>query len=416
MPAAEVLCTNAKTFSPLLVPFDFRIGTTDALPEYREFLGRLIDFDESLTVWAPAADSPEYESLSEDVRHLEIAVWRDPDSPQAVSFHLFPNSIAVVEIALAEVAIHSSSAVEEEVQNRSRELIQDSWQRLVQLLRRVYRAFPQSGLLDPDASPVAGDRASISWTSRALMLNRAQVAQPSWQALITEWLSQTQCPGDAEKIIRGELDYSMTWLNYVVVDSQEEAGQGDYRLETMVLAQYIYTAQEKCNAKLKRAISRAYTSTRPLQVARQLEESRVASRLHQITYQDHLNYLTRPKRQLLDDILHAWEFDRLVTNGQLMIEACSSRIEEANDRRRERSSSLTDILLGFISFFAVFELSLHLTEFSRDAVSRPAFNYKDTGPSFFLSRIAEVDTDIMFVVGVVATLILFFIYRYIKSR
>lgn len=157
MSVGEALRVSVKTFSPLLVPFDFKIGTSDALPEYRELLGRLKDFDDSLTVWAPAADSPEYESLTEDVKHLEIAVWRDPDSPQAVSFHLFPNSIAVVEIALDETSIGSSSAIEEQVQKQSRQLIQESWQRLVQLLRHLYRAFPNSALLDPDASPVARD-------------------------------------------------------------------------------------------------------------------------------------------------------------------------------------------------------------------------------------------------------------------
>ena len=77
---------------------------------------------------------------------------------------------------------------------------------------------------------------------------------------------------------------------------------------------------------------------------------------------------------------------------------------------------MTDFLLVALSFFAVFELSLYLTEFSREMMSRPALDYNDSKSSFFLSVIAEIDADIMFSFGFGLTLLLIIVYRYIKRH
>ena len=147
-----------------------------------------------------------------------------------------------------------------------------------------------------------------------------------------------------------------------------------------------------------------------------LAESRVATRLHLIDYNEQLKKLTRSKRRLLAEILESWDFDSLVENSQRMIDVCSSRLEEADHRRRERSTVMTDLLLVTLSFFAVFELSLYLVEFSREMMSRPALDYNDDNTSWFLSFIAEIDTDIMFGFGFLLTLALVLVYKKIKSH
>jgi hypothetical protein len=99
-----------------------------------------------------------------------------------------------------------------------------------------------------------------------------------------------------------------------------------------------------------------------------------------------------------------------------MIEICTSKIDETENKKRERSSLLTDLLLVALSFFTVFELSLYLTELSREMMSRPTLDYNDDSRSFMLQFIAEIDTDVMFGSGFFLTLLLVFVYKIIKSR
>jgi hypothetical protein len=118
----------------------------------------------------------------------------------------------------------------------------------------------------------------------------------------------------------------------------------------------------------------------------------------------------------VQDILQCWDFEQLTENGQRMIEICSSKIEDTENKKREKSSLMTDLLLVALSFFTVFELSLYLTELSREMMSRPALDFNDDSRSFMLQFIAGIDTDVMFGSGFVLTLLLFFAYKIIKSR
>ena len=147
-----------------------------------------------------------------------------------------------------------------------------------------------------------------------------------------------------------------------------------------------------------------------------LSNTRAACRLNRIAYFEYIKFLNKPNRALLEDILSGWKFDQLVENSERMIEVCNGRLQEEDNKKRERSTVMTDFILVALSFFAVFELSLYLTEFSREMMSRPALDYNDNKSSFFLGLIAEVDADIMFSFGFGLTLLLILIYRYIKRN
>jgi len=263
-------------------------------------------------------------------------------------------------------------------------------------------------LLKPD-----NNKTKIFWVSRALLINSASLSCSNSQQLITQWLAHTYRPEDAKDIISGQLNYSLSWLNYVVIDAK---ASNDDRLEAMILAQYYYTAQEHCNMQLKQAIDSAYNGNKSNNGQEKLARSRVNTRMHQIDYHEHLKYLTRNKRQILEQILSCWNFEQLTTNGQRMIEICSSKLEETENAKRERSSLLTDLLLVALSFFTVFELSLYLTELSREMMSRPTLDFNDDSRSFMLQFIADIDTDVMFGSGFFLTLLLVFLYKFIKSR
>jgi len=183
----------------------------------------------------------------------------------------------------------------------------------------------------------------------------------------------------------------------------------------MILAQYFYTAQENCNQQLKQAIEKAYIADDLLTAEKTLSKARLAARMQTIQYHDALKYVTRDKREKIAEILNGWDYSELVENSNRMIDVCSSRLEEVDNRRREKSSVMTDLLLVALSFFAVFELSLYLVELSREMMSRPTLDYHDDSSSVFLSFIANIDTDYMFSFGVLVTVGLFFIYRKFKQ-
>jgi hypothetical protein len=254
-------------------------------------------------------------------------------------------------------------------------------------------------------------KAIVYWISRALLLKKTELA--SNQSLITNWLCETKHPQHAAQIIASEIDYSMTWLNYVLVNEEQHTGN-DYRVEGMILAQYYYCAQDNCNNNLKQAIDNAYLDPKLQKAEKQLSASRVETRLHYIAYNEQLKYLTRNKRALLITILDDWGFEALVENGQRMVDVCSSKLQSVDIQRRERSTMMTDLLLVALSFFTVFELSLSLTEFSREVMSRPALDYNDETRSAILGAIANIDVDTMFSLGFGLTLVLIIIYRVMK--
>lgn len=431
-----------RTLVPIHIPLTVSPGLNRRSPGYREYLQGLLERRKNL-VNPDRVKRQEYESIDSDSWNNRVFIWQDKAQFPGVRVHVFPNNIAIAEVELelpysgqANAAHHEM--IEREAQHRSKAILAEAYSHLVYSLEQ-FTADDKRGLFSLDHRWLTDLK--IFWVSRAWLIRSEQLEEQGVQALLKSWLAHTYQPQDAEDIIAGDKDYSLTWLNYVLVDfdepilaapesSSRELDQGlseknpvgkldteeDPRLDAMLLAQYYYSAQEYCNQGLSESIDRAYSDSKMADVQQQLSQSRVISRLHQVDYYEHLNYLTRPKRALLEEILACWNYDSLKDNGHRMIDICSSRIEEVESKKRERSSLMTDLLLVALSFFAVFELSLYLMELSREMVSRPALSYTDADSSFFLEIIAKIDTDIMFGTGFALTVLLVVVYNYMKSR
>lgn len=401
------------TISPVQIGVGLKLGVNNSSAKYQAFINAVCELEGCTNASILKSQNQQYSKLNDDVKNLRLFIWEDTENK--VKLHVFPNNIAIAEVALQYSEVLTSEQLEALSQADTRKAIQLAWGGFIAFVNQV-RQLKNSDILDYNIEQMA--KPDVHWISRAILLRDQDLKKSNIQKLITEWLSNTRDPQDAEKIIAGESQYSMTWLNYVVVNPAhwQEGTSLDYRIDSMILSQYFYTAQENCNKQLMEAIELAYVSKNLLQAESELSISRVAARMHLINYHEHLKYLTRAKRKLVANILECWEFDTLVQNSKRMVEVCSSRLEEADHKRRERSTVLTDLLLVTLSFFAVFELSLYLVEFSREMMSRPALDYNDESTSFFLSFIANIDTDYMFGFGILLTVILILIYRKIKTR
>lgn len=412
---------NVITLAPVRVHLGLKVGANENTKGYYDFLEELQGFPGVVEVPALTPQSLFYESLSSDVYDIRLFVWdyKDEENQASLRFHVFPNSLAVVETVIASIQYDDAEDLEKKTQKISKLVIREAYKSFYKLLSRLsYEAghgllIPISKLVNLESyNPQKGP--DIRWVARTLVFSPESLKQEHNKTLIRDWLKETQTPTDGDAIINGSKTYSMTWLNYVIVENERHCQR--FLIDTMLLAQYYYTAQALCNDRLKGAISDAYLSDKLANVESKLGLSRAVARLLQVDFHEHLKHLTRPKRKTLEEILDSWDYNDLVDNGQRMIRVCSDKLMEANHQKRERSSTLTDLLLVPLSLFAVFELALSLTEFSREMMSRPALDYQDESSSIVLSAIATVDADIMISLGFALTLFLGALYAHIKTR
>jgi len=91
-------------------------------------------------------------------------------------------------------------------------------------------------------------------------------------------------------------------------------------------------------------------------------------------------------------------------------------IAEITNKRSERSSFFTDLILVGLALVTVIEVSMYLTEYSREVMSRPTLAYQDDETSWILTAIAAIDTDQMLIGGAFVILILVCFYVYWKIR
>ena len=360
----------------------------------------------------------QYQSTNTNSKDVRLMCW-SPSDNDGVMFHVFSNHIAIAEVELTiditEFQTLASSTeklvalIEERVQNLAEAQVELYFSNFCQDLQALKSYLPQGFIYSEASSAESGN-----WVARTMLLSNEQLVKENMANILTAWLRNTSRPQDAADIIAGKKEYSMTWLNYAVKDAK--AVGDDPNIQIMVLAQYYYVSQENCNSALRGAIEVAYGRTKIQKTDKILAGTRTACRLNQIAYFENIKFLNRPNRALLEDILSGWEFNQLVENSERMIELCDTRLQEEDNKKRERSTIMTDFLLVGLSFFAVFELSLYLTEFSREMMSRPALDYNDSKSSYFLSVIAEIDVDIMFSFGFGLTLLLIVVYRYIKRN
>ncbi|MCF2950178.1 hypothetical protein L0668_18850 [Paraglaciecola aquimarina] len=406
----QELPIRITTISPIYSPLSLSTGINHSSDTFFELLNQLTKNNAYSKRIHSEKKLQDYLSIAKDNRENRLMLWQDSENPD-LKIHVFPNNVAVVEIALTLDSNLSTNELMKQCRLTTNNLISQCYSRFIQSLQESISKL-QSQRIKLSSEHI--DSPYIYWTTRAMLLTKEELQLSPKQILIKSWLKDTRRSADADDIISGSKNYSLTWLNYVLIDPATE--DEDPRLSTMVLAQYFYTAQENCNNQLKQAIDGAYNSKKYSETNKKLASSRVLARLLQVEYHEHINYLNPFKRNLLNEILSGWEFTSLNANGQRMIEVCSSRLQEEDNKRRERSTVMTDLLLVTLSFFTVFELSLYLTEFSREMMSRPALDYNDDKTSFFLQFIANVDADIMFGFGFILTLLLVILYKFIKAK
>lgn len=409
------------TFSPMKTPISLRVGIDPHSTRYKALQRNLREFIENTDyeskgclsslgeqtdhVGDEGIDQYQYTSIEENVQEMHICTVPICYKNSELRYYFYPNEIAVVEV-------YFSAAVLEEIDGTLDEKINRFCSKAINQTQNTVFALFSSFLnktsknRDLTYCDKFGE-SQIFWTSRALCFETSQLEAPGIPELLTKWLKDTEVPEHAQALLKG-LKTSMTWLNYVLIDVQKN----DYRIASMTLAQYCYFANEKCNLALRNAIDNVYQGAQ-LAVAREcLQTTRAEAKLHQIAVSEQMKYLTRPKRSFIRDIFVSWEYESHVENGKFMIEVCNDKIAEVDAKQRNINSKKTDRILFSISLFAVFELLVFLSQYSREVMSRPALDYTDLEQSWILAFIAGLDADFVFGIGIFSMLALGITYFY----
>lgn len=412
---------NLLTICPLDIAFGLPLGFTKNSSEIIQLMNQIAEVEPSVRICnengLQRQDSfagAEYLSLEDDVSSVCLFIWRYENGETSIKFHVFPNHIAIAEISLNNLPAESAMALDELALTQTKDHLDAANVAFSQMLEKLSKALSSSiAIFDKKEGTE-----KIYWPSRMLLLTGSETTESKRQPVIHDWLAETQRPGDSKRLINGDIKESMTWLKYIIVDAPDNE---DYRVDTMILAQYCYSAQEKCNRKLRQAIEWAFQGKKKkleseLQRAkRTLEKSRVISKLHNVEVNECLRHLTRPKRRLIKDIFACWEYERLVSNGEIMLDLCADKINESNSRQAKISAYKTEYILIGISLFTVLDFFFFVTQFSREAMANPTLDHNDGGPSSFLTIIANIPADLMFFVGVVAAGLIFIAYRKVKG-
>ncbi|MEO1242462.1 MAG: hypothetical protein AAFX54_11180 [Pseudomonadota bacterium] len=405
------------TIGPLRTPLSLKTGLDPKSPLYGNVINSLPQGDKELVIpnHARATTYRDFESAEKDDLDLRLAVWSPKPGPDGadVQFHIYPAGVTIVHIEFEHADTEDIDALELDVQRFARDCVDHHAPRLNALLCRIRKSLPDGYIEgEKETSRVSSD--DFSWISRAIIVSDAERQTPFYQRLIPAWLENTAQPEDANAILAGDKDYSITWLNYVVVE--RDRADTRYLFSAVRTAQFFYAAHDLLNERAYHALSNAPFEKNVRTVERSLRTARERAQMLRIVFDVQMGFLSRRKRRLVDDLTDTWDYDVLINNGERILSASESKISEIISKRTERSSFFTDLILVAIALVTVVEVSLYMTQYSREVMSRPALAYTDSGVSWILSLVASVDADTMLLGGAFIMIILVILYVYWKTR
>lgn len=259
----------------------------------------------------------------------------------------------------------------------------------------------------------------IMWASCALKYHQTD----SNIELLDNWLKSSIEQDSIEAIKNSTSGYSLDWLKYAF---REEVEEEEQLWETMFLAQYYYSVIEVIiyNLKLiinesfrindkKSFISNFFGKNKIITINKKFEEISSRAYLHITDYKDTKKYLKREQLKIFNTILEAWTFEDLIVNTQELLLTVKERVEIIYNKLAVKNNFYTDILLTSIGFFAIVDLVLSFSQYSREYASNAMINSREEGESF-LYTLSNIPIDTFIGSGFtfsVILLLLYFVYR-----
>ena len=412
------------TITPVHYPLSVRAGVNEFSAAYGELVQRITALGDGGVLHAPdwhcsaeegdQTDQPgstAYSDITRDDRDIRLGYWRGRSVDGfELTLHCFNSELAVVELVLEPTPDIDAHALKEWAEEQTKLAISQFANRE---FARIMATLREANIDNLQLREECSDLKCL-WVGSILNLSSEEVQHKNTQALLHQWLDATIRPEDAEDIINGRLRHSLRWLNYVIVAQEHQTDR--QKVEAMILAQYFYAVQHYINRDLLADISDVFLEKNLKTSELKLQRVRARTQLHITTYYEARNHLVRAKKQWVEEILQAWDFKDLLENAQRMVDVCSTRINEINNKKRSLASILTDSLLALIGLFAILDLALQFVTYSREMVTSPTLNYYDEQTSGLLSVLATWNIDLFMGVNLLIVVLLGALYAVLKLR
>ena len=263
---------------------------------------------------------------------------------------------------------------------------------------------------------------SIMWASCAI---RYQENDTEHIDLIDYWLKEVESSKEITFIKNNDNAYSLKWLKYVFREKNKEI---EDLWETMFLAQYIYSVIDIIVHNLKLIINESYKvnkndkeiaknlfkKNKIILINQQIESISAIAYLHITEYKDIKKFIPKSQLHSFNKILEAWIFDDLAQNTEELLSTAKNRAELIYNKISTKNNFYTDVLLTFIGFFAIIDLVLSFSQYSREYTADAMISSRGDGEQSFLYYLSSIPIDTFIGSGFLLSvflLVIYFIYR-----
>lgn len=296
---------------------------------------------------------------------------------------------------------------------------------VLNLLRRADREERLIVTATPTGDPVTAEFGEPLWVTRSLVVDPSE---PGAERAVRHWVKDVVTPGDdgdpTDRLLNGELNHLVRWLNYVFVDRTGAGGRmlpGEPfrdQWDALRYAQVFYGVLDRIDSRLSKILadSAAAGSRWELeQLKGQLMSLSNRAELIIMERWDLSKYLKRAVRAEMDAILEFWDYENLLEQPvRFKIGICERRLAELAARRTNRSAMFTDLILLGIAVTSILGTALAVTEFGRSIANDPEMAVYDLGRSSIVEWIAAQPADAIVVSSGVVSVLLVILYLFFR--
>ncbi len=252
------------------------------------------------------------------------------------------------------------------------------------------------------------------WVSRVLLIDKID---NGFESLVKRWIISTKSKDDIiENFKLSKYDEKnsvyLGWMHSLFTTNASSNVFEDAK-QALSLVQYYYAVLDSINMNLSQiiGISHKKKSINETQKYKKLLEEMVfISNLNEIEFSDVTQSMQRNRAYFLKDLIDKWTLDSLFENVDKKINLCKENINKIYQKAFNKSQRVAELLLFFISGFAILEFLKGLSEFfwSPDKLDSNIWGLYSLGKIF--------NPNIMLWIGIIVFLVLFIIYTKIINR
>lgn len=246
------------------------------------------------------------------------------------------------------------------------------------------------------------------WVSRSLVIGKRDIG---FDDLLKRWVIATQSKDDIVNQFKNEEGDEknhiyMGWMHSLMLGDINDKVIRD-SFFALGLAQYYYSIFDSLNQNLSQIIGISHKK-RSMKKTRQykalLEDMIFITDLIKINFSDITQGLQRNRAYFFNVLVEQWTIDNIMENVQKKISLCKDNINKIYQQAFNKSQKVAELLLFFISGFAILEFLKGFSEFFYG----PESISQDVWGLYSIGRLVEPNS--MMWIGLLLFALVFFIY------